>query len=236
MHEKIKEKVAIVGYGPSRSQCPFEDESFEIWGMNEIYQVVPRLDILFELHDIRHVIESFRNKNHIEWLQNSPIPVYMVKKFDNRFKCPISASIAYPWAEIIAQYGTFLTCQVSEMLALAMLMEYKEVHLYGIDLSSSKGFGKEYSKQKESIAHFVGIAIGKGIKVYIPRESTLLKTTLIYGLQGSDEYRAALARLWSQNEEAAKKKEKEIKETEAGYWKAVGAMEVLEELQIVEEE
>ena len=231
MHEKTKEKVAIVGYGPSRSQCPFGDESFEIWGMNEIYQVVPRLDILFELHDRRHVVESFRNTRHWEWLSTSPIPVYMVKKWEE-----IQSSIAYPWAEIIAEYGTFLTCQVSEMLALAMLMEYKEVHLYGIDLSSSKGFGKEYSKQKESIAHFVGIAIGKGIKVYIPRESTLLKTALIYGLQGSDEYRAALARLWSRNEEAAKKKEKEIKEAESGYWKAMGAMEVLEELQMVEED
>ena len=231
MHKKTKEKVVIVGYGPSRSQCPFEDESFEIWGMNEIYQLVPRLDILFELHDRRHVIESFRNTNHWEWLTVSPIPVYMVQKFDE-----IQSSIAYPWAEIIATFGTFLTCQVSEMLALAMLMEYKEVHLYGIDLSSSKGFGKEYSKQKESIAHFVGIAIGKGIKVYIPRESTLLKTALIYGLQGSDEYRAALARLWSRNEEAAKKTEKEIKEATASFWKSVGAMEVLEELQMVEED
>ena len=231
MHEKIKEKVVIVGYGPSRSQCPFEDESFEIWGMNEIYQIVPRLDALFDLHDKRHLVESFRNPAHFDWLRNSPIPIYTVKKFEE-----IQSSIAYPWAEIIAEYGTFLTCQVSEMLALAMLMEYKEVHLYGIDLSSSKGFGKEYSKQKESIAHFVGIAIGKGIKVYIPRESTLLKTALIYGLQGSDEYRAALARLWSRNEEAAKKKEKEIKEATASFWKSVGAMEVLEELQMVEEE
>jgi hypothetical protein len=199
--------------------------------MNEIYQIVPRLDVLFDLHDKRHMVESFRNHAHWEWLTNSPIPVYTVKKFDE-----IQSSIAYPWAEIISTFGTFLTCQVSEMLALAMLMEYKEVHLYGIDLSSSKGFGKEYSKQKESIAHFVGIAIGKGIKIYIPRESTLLKTALIYGLQGSDEYRAALARLWSRNEEAAKKKEKEIKEAEMGYWKAMGALEVLEELQMVEEE
>jgi hypothetical protein len=199
--------------------------------MNEIYQVVPRLTVLFELHDKRHVIESFRNTKHWEWLKDSPIPCYMVKQFEE-----IQSSIAYPWTEIIAEFGTFLTCQVSEMLALAILMEYKEIHLYGIDLSSSKGFGKEYSKQKESIAHFVGIAIGKGIKVYIPRESTLLKATLIYGLQGSDEYRAALARLWSQNEEAAKKKEKEMEEIEEKYWKAIGAMEVLEELQMVEED
>ena len=120
------------------------------------------------------------------------------------------------------------------MIALALLMKYEEVHLYGIDLLIGKGFGQEYTRQMGSITYFLGLAIGRGVKVYIPRESSLLKTPLIYGLQGSDEYRATIARMWSEQDKKRQEKEKEIKEKEADYWKVLGAMEVLEGLRDVE--
>jgi len=229
MHEK--DKIAIVGFGPSREKCPFDDDTFEIWGMNEIYEKVPRLDILFELHDKRHMVESFRNTSHWEWLQSSPIPIYMVKRFDD-----IPASVLYPFHEIVAEFGTYLTCQISEMVALAIYLNKKEIHLYGIDLFKGRGFGTEYTKQKASVEYFLGLAVGRGIKVYIPRESTLLKCSHVYGLEGADEYRAMLARLWSKHEAAAKEKEKEIKKQEALLNQSLGAMEVLEALQNIEVE
>lgn len=228
MHEKTKNKVAIVGYGNSRTECKYE-EDFEIWGMNEIYQIVPKLDVLFDLHDKRHLVESFRNSGHYEWLQRSPIPVYLVKAMEE-----IQSSVAYPWAEVISEFGTYLTCTVSEMIALALLMKYEEIHLYGIDLKVGKGFGQEYTRQLGSVSYFIGLAVGRGVKVYIPRESSLLKSPLIYGLQGSDEYRATIARLWSEHDKQRQEKEKEINKQEADYWKAVGALEVLEGLQNVE--
>jgi hypothetical protein len=207
-HKKRSNKVCIFGFAWHWKEAPFKDESIEMWSLNEAYLFEPpRLDVLFELHDRLHVESAFRNTQHVEWLKKSKIPVYMFKEYED-----IPMSIAYPWEEIIGNYGDYLTNGISEMLCLAMHMKYEEIYLYGVNMSLMQGFGAEYAAQKASCEFWLGWIRGAGIKLYIPRQSDLLKSPFIYGFQGSERWPQMMGRFYSEREAArieAEKKEKE---------------------------
>ena len=183
-HHKTTEKVAITGFAPSKDQAPFDDKTFEIWGCNELYEHVPRLDVLFELHDKGEFEITWRNKSHVEWMKKSPFPIYMAKQYDDIPKC-----IPYPWGTVVQVFGSYLNNTISEMMALAILMEYKEIHMYGVDMAHHT----EYGTQRPSVEYFVGLARGMQLvrgwpKVYIPENCDLLKTPYIYGLEGGSKW------------------------------------------------
>jgi hypothetical protein len=60
---------------------------------------------------------------------------------------------------------------------------FKEIHLYGVDMAVST----EYDEQRPSCEYFIGLARGRGIKVYIPEESHLLKVRYKYGYEAKSE-------------------------------------------------
>lgn len=182
--ERKKDKVAIVGYAPSsRNLAPYQDQDFEIWGVNELYKIAPRLDLLFELHQRQFLNSKERNPLHLKYLQESKIPIYMIKHFDD-----IPMSIEYPLDVILDLFGDYFTNSISFMIALAVLMGYKEIHIYGIDMATLE----EYGSQKPSVEYFIGVARGRGIKVIIPAQSDLLKTQFMYGYQGEQLTQAQL--------------------------------------------
>lgn len=182
MHQKTKKKVAIVGFAPSsRDLAPFNDPDWEIWGLNDVYQFIPRWDVWFQLHEMKwfypEVDESVRDKNHYGWLKEQTKPVYMVDQFPE-----IPACIKYPKDEMVAKYGDYFCSSVSWMLALAIEMGYETIGVWGIDMAVSTT-EDEYSRQRPSCEYFLGIAQGKGIEVIIPRQSELLKTKTLYGFE-----------------------------------------------------
>ncbi len=165
--------MAIVGYAPSsRDKAPYQSDDFEIWGVNELYKVAPRVDLLFELHNYRWLTSKARNPQHLEWLKKSKIPVYMLKHYKD-----IPNSMEFPIEMINLEFENYFTNSISYMLALAIVMGYKEIHVYGVDMATSE----EYQGQRPSVEYFVGLAQGRGIKVHIPNESDLLKTFYQYG-------------------------------------------------------
>jgi hypothetical protein len=168
------EKVAIVGFAPgSRGKAPFKDTSFQIWGVNEVYKVVPRVDVLFELHS-RNMIKDKGGDNHIEWLKAAPIPVFMQEHYRD-----FPTSIAYPKDRIVARFGRYFTNTISWMIALAIDVGVKELHIYGVDMAADE----EYSVQKPSVEYFIGLARGMGIDVYLPPQCDLAKAFFLYGFE-----------------------------------------------------
>jgi hypothetical protein len=209
-HEKKADKVAFVGFSTTtRHLAPFDLDTFEIWGVNNIYAYVPRIDVLFELHDKHEALTVKRHKDHYNWLKNEAkkqnIPVYMLAQYTE-----VPTSIAYPIKEIRAEFGDFFTTSIGYMLALAILMEYKEIHLYGIG-AGDDAYG-EYIDQRENIAYYVGLARGRGIFVYIPPIATICKAPFLYGYENTnmakrmclDLKRYAQMRKGSNEEEARK--------------------------------
>lgn len=184
---KKKDKVAIVGFTGTRELAPYNDPDFEIWTVNNLYRFVPRQDRIFELHtreqiaaDLTHGVDG---KTYVEEMAAMKIPVYMQEQYPD-----IPSSIKYPLDEMIREFGVdrsnvnhtpdaYFTNSISFMIALAIYEGFKEIHVYGVDMA----VGVEYIEQRPSCEYYLGIAKGRGIKVYIPIESDLLKTRFIYG-------------------------------------------------------
>jgi hypothetical protein len=56
---------------------------------------------------------------------------------------------------------------------------YQEVHIYGIHLATEL----EYVRQKPNMTFLCGLAVGAGIKLFVPKESPLLQSTHQYAFE-----------------------------------------------------
>lgn len=205
---KKKDKVAIIGFADSWNQAPFNDPEFEVWGLNSLFELIPRQDIWFEIHDKK----TWENNKEIglgltrngkpykDALIALNIPILMTDKYPD-----IPNSLRYPLEEMICKFDPlrrksewvecsfegsaktdwngYFTNSISYMIALAIDWAYSEIHVYGVDMATSgpmTGNG-EYAMQRPSCEYYLGIAMGRGIKTFIPAQADLLKCRFIYG-------------------------------------------------------
>jgi len=181
---KKRTKVAIVGFAAHRDQAPFNDPSYEIWGLNELYMYIPRYDRWFELHDLNNPVAGQRNPGkHREWLRNANIPIYMQEKYED-----IPNAVTYPKDAIIEKFGRYFTNSISWMIALAISEGFETIDLYGVDMAQDE----EHMKQRPSVEYFVGLARGMGINVRIPIESDLTNTAKLYAFDKDTGIRVKL--------------------------------------------
>ena len=175
-------KVAVLGFTDSWKAAPFSDPSWEIWGLNELYMMIPRWTRWFELHT-RSVYEADKNRtnDHIYALRAMTCPVYMHQHYDD-----IPMSVAYPLNEIARAFPSpaegsrpYLTNSISYMLALAIYENFQEIMIAGVDMAHDT----EYGTQRPSCEYYIGIAQGRGVKVTMPPECELLKTDFLYGYE-----------------------------------------------------
>jgi hypothetical protein len=116
--------------------------------------------------------------DYMDDLGKLDIPVYMQKPWPQ-----IPNAITYPLDQVVKMFGDYLTNTISYELALAIMEGFEEIHVYGVDMavSSKLVLHDEYSKQRPSCEYFLGIAQGRGIKIFIPDTSDLLKARFMYG-------------------------------------------------------
>jgi hypothetical protein len=180
--DKPYKKVAIVGTAMTHKDAPYSDPSWEIWGLNDHWNNMPRYTRWFEANNdacrvapVSHMPEIKR----VDWLKKCPVPVYMEEHYDD-----VPNSVKYPYDEINDMVGAtdpcgrdYFTNSVSFMIALAIYEGFDEIHLYGVDMA----VGSEYEQQRPSCEFWVGFGKGRGIKFYIPEQSDLIKTLVVYG-------------------------------------------------------
>ena len=175
-----KKKICILGFAPGRELAPYDDKDFEFWGVNEMYMSpeVKRIDVLFELHDHKWIAESKRHKGHLKWLQEQrKIPILMQKAFPD-----IPNSLPFPRRELEEEFGAYFTNTISWEIALAIKIGVEEIHIYGVNMATDI----EYQSQRPSCEYYIGIARGRGIKVYVPPEADLLKCFYSYGFEDGE--------------------------------------------------
>lgn len=174
-----KRKICIVGFAPGRENAPYTDCSFEFWALNEMHMArdVQRIDVLFELHDYKWIVEGKRSPEHLKWLQTATVPIMMQQHFQD-----IPNSIPFPRKVLEDAYGAYYTNTISWEIALATHIGVDEIHIYGVNMATEI----EYSSQRPSCEYYIGLARGKGIKVYIPPESDLLKCFYQYGFEDGE--------------------------------------------------
>lgn len=190
-YKKAKDKVCIIGFAPSYSEAPWDDDSFEFWCLNEFYKVAPGIkdfhaDRWFEIHDLNS--PSKNTPEHLEFLRSCPALLYLQKKRED-----IPNGIPFPWQELFDFFeargyngAKYFTNSVSEMIAFAIYLGFEEIGIYGVNMSSDS----EYGWQKPSCEYWVGLAEGLGIKVTIPPSSELLKCAQVYGMESNNKLTA----------------------------------------------
>jgi len=173
---KPSKKVAIVGFAPSWGMAPFDDLSWEIWGLNELYVFdIKRANRWFDIHTPTVSKEDTKRVgNHWERMAALPCTVYMQDHYDE-----VPNSVKYPLDEMIAMFGNYFTNTISYMIAMAIAEGYTDIALYGVDMAHDT----EYFCQRPSCEYFIGIAIGKGIRVEIPQAADLMKCNFLYGYE-----------------------------------------------------
>ena len=186
MFNRPHKKVAIVGFADTRGDAPFNDPTWEIWGLNDLHGAIPRYDRWFDIHTREVIDEDVRlgrtppgGKCGLSGLQPLNVPVYMQDHYPD-----IPNSIKFPLKEIVDKFGNYFTNSISFMTALAIYEGYHEVAIFGVDMA----VGTEYVNQRPSCEYFIGLARGAGIKVYIPPASDLCKTRFMYAFEATRQH------------------------------------------------
>jgi hypothetical protein len=197
-------KVLIVGKGPTHnSEIPY-DEYDEVWVLNgsdsnnrEPY--TEKFDKWFDLHnfegeDTKHIV----TQDYINFIDS--IGDKAVLMFEHQ-QAP-NATI-FPHKEITDKFTPYFTNSISWMIAYAITLGCEKLGLYGVHMAHSS----EYGQQRPSCEYYIGLARGMGIEVEIQKNSTLLQSSYLYGL---DETNPIVDYVKCEKKEL----EKRLKETE----------------------
>lgn len=169
-----RKKVACVGFASNTLHLvPWDDPEFEIWGMNQGHlNFKRRADRWFEMH-LPEYTPDVRDPEYLTFLKELQIPVYMIQCYEQ-----YPTSMRYPIEDAIQYVGQdYFMSSVAFMMVLAAMEEFKEIHLYGINLA----IGDEYFYEKPNAEFLIGLLRGRGVNVYVPQASALLKQYRRYG-------------------------------------------------------
>ena len=178
-------RIDILGCGPGWQDCP--DGQGEIWGINDLH-MSRKCDVIIDCHHLsraskgrvqlgRRTMEEV--KKHLKVIKKSGIPCYTTRPIKG-----IPNAIEYPLKEIKKEFqgDDYFGSGVDYAIALAIYKGATEIHLWGILMV----LRFEYAHQKPSVDHWLGVAIGRGIKVNVHgRGSSILKTRnkKLYGFE-----------------------------------------------------
>jgi len=190
-----KKRLAIVGFADSKKDAPYDDPSWEIWGLNDLHNSIPRWTRWFDIHTFDNINEDVKlgrspaDKCGIGGLARLSCPVYMQDKIPE-----VPNSVKFPLEEILETFKgrsgeRYFTNSVSYMIAYALYeglvsgRQWDEIHIYGVDMA----VGVEYIAQRPSCEYWIGIAEGMGVKVFIPVASDLNKCAFLYGFEAKKQ-------------------------------------------------
>lgn len=168
-------KVAIIGRcWSTRADAPWDDQSWEKWTL--AWDPVPITHRLFETHQNFRLYLGTQEEGdfHVGGLRMAKVPVVMLERHDD-----IPTSVRFPMEEVAALIGTatnaktpYLESSIAYMVAQAIL-ELKpgdRIGIWGVDLHCES----EYAYQRPNLEYLIGLARGRGIKVYIPPQCALM--------------------------------------------------------------
>lgn len=173
-------KVAIVGAAPSsRDLAPYKDETWEIWACSPSKRDLPRITSWFEVHDthfLKHGKTTQWSGPYLDWLRAQTCRVVMQSANDI-----VPNAFVYPWDAVRAlcpHGGLMLTSSIAEMIALAIIEGVSEIAIYGVDMAADS----EWAYELPGCQVWIARARERGIKVYVPDDSSLDRPIPIYGL------------------------------------------------------
>ena len=202
-------RAAIIGTAQSWRDCPWDDQTLEVWGLNDAYMIgVPRANRWYELHPFsqmhfrdakeRDIKESsiplgayIRPAGHLDWLKAQPFPTYLLQAQPDHPR-----SWTFPKDEILAWWAPYWPWRLTKsrtivpgpdyevstpswMLMHALMEGYREIHVYGIHLATEW----EYVEQRPNFEWLLGIAGGIGAKIVLPESTPICKAHYRYAFE-----------------------------------------------------
>jgi hypothetical protein len=175
-----KKKVCIVGFTKHRETAETLDrDEWEIWGLNELHRYMPveMFDRWFEIHTLDNLMKDVGGEDHINDLKSFDIPIYMQHHHDD-----IPSSVRFPKEELCeALESEYWTNCPAWMIGWAIALGAEEIAVVGVDMAQDS----EYHTQRTCCEHWLGYARGRGIQVWVPEVSDLLKSVGLYGYEDS---------------------------------------------------
>ena len=178
-------KVGLIGsHMPSLTDCPWKDQSWELWAhasSRSFYKREP--DVFFEMHSRERWIRSGKKgSSYFKWLQRNTVPMYMQKRHED-----IPAAIEYPLGRVLQEFAQgrpYFTNTIAYMIALALTEGVTHLGLWGVNYSAQS----EYGIQRGCAEYWLGRAIQADVHVILPEQCSLLKEpALLYGYESHDE-------------------------------------------------
>jgi len=182
-------KVAILGFAETVKDCPWQDESWELWGMNGFWRAAEkdfgvkaaeeRYSLWFDMHTIEYTREygkvaGFGDAQE-RWLEKEhPFPIFMIEA-----AASFPSVRRFPIESVIASVGRdYFTSTVAYAIAYAAaLPDVAEIGLWGIDLAHDS----EYADQRPCAEYHIARAEDRGIKVTTHERSALMRQRVRYG-------------------------------------------------------
>lgn len=243
-----RDKVAILGYTNHNFHAPWQDDTWDLWGLNDLHAAfeayVPgifKTDRVswFQLHKPDHTgaYHGVRDPEHHKWMLAQTCPIYMWEPPE-----AIKAACRYPLLETLREFPrAYFNNSISWMIAHAIRMGYTTIGLWGVDMALDGVHGEsEYSYQRPSVEYFIGLAEGRGIEVVIPKESELLKCGYLYGYDNSSNVRRKMVDRQQQLDAQEQETINAYEAIKRGHHQAIGShqawREILEALQGIEKE
>lgn len=177
-------KIAICGRNNlCLADAPWSNKEWKIWGLNihsdDLQNIIPRFDMWFDLHkfgeiDLPYYMSSIDCK-YGQFLEKNQENLVLSQHSDI-----LNKSKVYPLQEIVRYFDcNYFNCSIAYMIAYAIYIGADEIALYGVDPPDIE----KYRDQEENICFWMGIAKGRGIKVYNSMNSNMLKVEKLYAFE-----------------------------------------------------
>lgn len=176
-----RKKLALVGASrpPDGERPPLDDPSWDVWGCNSLWKLHLdtekrlRASAWWEMHPL-----SAQTPQELQDMYDCPVPLYVLGDEESELA---DHWITYPFTCMHDTYGQrgYYTCTFAYQIALALTLSYEEIGLYGVELQG--GSVRERRIELPCLTYWLGLAIGRGIKITLPDYSQLLWHEHLYG-------------------------------------------------------
>lgn len=185
-----RKKVAIIGAGHGRAHAPYDDDGWEIWGLNA---VAPqdrfgrlRADRWFEMH-----VMAAQSEADMRWIRKCPFPLYLVPDAAEKVLAlrvsgssgdgDVPMAVRYPIERMEERFGAYWACTFAYQIALALDEGFTDIGLYGVELCY--GTMRERTVEWACVSFWIGLAQGMGVNIHLPPGSRLGRHSYRYGIE-----------------------------------------------------
>jgi hypothetical protein len=185
--------IAIIGFGPTKADAPWDDPAWTRWTMNDLYWQLPlvlkrevKLSTIFEMHPRSHYTS---HKDYIATHEQSLASMTeqglnVILAFANEH---IPKARLYPLDEMVKRFGRRYFCSsVAFMVVFAIscieddpVQFAPRLGMFGCDM----GLTSDWAKERACVEYWLRAAEERGIELVVPSGSPLLKSSYLYGYE-----------------------------------------------------